>query len=814
MTTVKSRGSYIREHCSVVKQTAADILCAHCGSECSTTHVVSNELDFCCRGCSTVHQILKENGLDRYYELAERPGISLNRRSRSDYSYLEDPAVAAQFIEFEDQTQARVRFEVPAIHCSSCIWLLENLNRLHPGILLVRVHFLEKYASIRFDKELISLREIAELLESIGYEPNISLKSGSKEERKHADHKLSLRIAVAGFCFGNAMLFSFPEYLGMNALNGGAFKPLFSWLNFGLAIPALLYSGSEYLTSAYRALRKKVLHINVPLAIGMIALFLRSGYEIISETGPGYFDSLTGLIFFLLVGKWFQERTYAHISFDRDYRSYFPLAVHVLESGTERVKLLSDLAVGDRLRIRNGELIPADGILLNGRASIDYSFVTGESIPVSKELGEMVYAGGKQCGERIEMEITKEVSQGKLTRLWNEYGIQEKETALHSFTDKVSKYFTIGLLTIAALTLIFWSFSSVSTGFFAFTSVLIVACPCALALSSPFALSNTMRILGKHEFYLRNSRAVESLAGVDRVVFDKTGTLTLASEFEIEYRGDDLSTSELQLLRSMLAQSNHPLSRSLYLHLENYSTVEIETFREIAGLGLEASAGELSMRVGSGTFVGSGTAKLKQTHVGISVNGVFKGYFLLKNKYRSGLRAVLSRLKEQGFRLGLLSGDGEGEKNRVRTLFPEIEDLFFGKDPVEKLELVENYRRQGDKVLMLGDGLNDAGALAVSDVGVVLTESVNNFTPAAKGILKASKLEELPSFIRLSKATMRVIYISFGISIIYNIAGLSFAVQGMLSPVLAAVLMPLSSISVVVFNTVATNYLARREGLK
>lgn len=774
--------------------------------------MVQDGLDFCCHGCAVVYGILHDNGLEKYYEIEERPGFKILEDIKPDFAYLDAPKVKETLLSFEDDVQAQISLELPSIHCSSCIWLLENLHKLHPGILFSRVQFLEKRASIRYDKELISLSELAELLSSIGYAPNISLERDTIQEKKKSN-KLLLQIAVAGFCFGNAMIFSFPEYFGIRAATDGVFQNLFRYLNLILAVPALLYSGRDYLISAYKSISKKVIHINVPLAIGIVALFLRSAFEVLSGIGAGYFDSLTGLIFFLLVGKWFQEKTYEHISFDRDYRSYFPLAVTKIKDNNEEVTMLSDLKRGDRILVKNHELIPADGILFKGQASIDYAFVTGESVPVYRELGEVIFAGGKQLGGPIEIELTKDVEQSRLTRLWNEYGINQENSQLETFTNQISKYFTLGLLAIALSTLITWLFIDVSTAFFAFTSVLIVACPCALALSTPFATSNMMRIFGKNNLYLKNPRIVETLSKIDHVVFDKTGTLTKSMEFDIKYRGEELPIKRMSVIRSLSSNSNHPLAVALCDYLKEFEIKSCEDYKEIVGKGIEGSMAGEKVRLGSHQYIRGSKANFQSTHIAVEIGGHFYGYFFFRNKYKTGLSSLFQRLKGLELDLSLLTGDGEGEKNRLRTKFPLLANLIFKQDPSDKLEAIEAMQSNGDRVLMIGDGLNDAGALARSEVGMVVTDQVNNFTPAANAILQSDVFAKLPRFIALSRKTMTVIQWSFVLSVIYNLTGLFFAVQGLLSPVIAAILMPLSSITIVLFNTILTNRIAKKENL-
>jgi Cu+-exporting ATPase len=285
---------------------------------------------------------------------------------------------------------------------------------------------------------------------------------------------------------------------------------VFGFLNLAFAIPVLFYSGNDYLLSAFKNLRRKIINIDLPIAIGMLAIFMQSSYEIISQSGAGYMDSLCGFVFFLLIGKWYQNQTYQALSFERDYKSYFPVAVTKINNYEEENIPIKDLKEGDRILVHNQELIPTDATLLKGEANIDYSFVTGESRPVRKAIGEMLYAGGRQIGSSIELEVKSKVEQSQLTKLWNQDEKVDEYTNLSKLIDKVSMNFTLVVISISILTAVFWSIVDASVVLKAFASVLIVACPCALALSIPFAYGNTMRLLGKKGFYLKNSEVVEN----------------------------------------------------------------------------------------------------------------------------------------------------------------------------------------------------------------------------------------------------------------------------------------------------------------
>tara|TARA_R110001583_G_scaffold5071_15_gene28011 strand:+ start:3275 stop:5347 length:2073 start_codon:yes stop_codon:yes gene_type:complete len=688
---------------------------------------------------------------------------------------------------------------------------LENLNKLNPAISSSQVDFPKKTVRIVFNPESIGLKDLVVLLARIGYEPYISLEDFGKGKKK-VDRGLIYKLGVAGFAFGNVMFLSFPEYFEVQEFWLDQYKILFRWLMFAFSLPVVFYAGQDYLISAFKGLRSKILNIDVPIALGILVLFLRSTAEIIFDWGSGFFDSLTGLIFFLLLGKFFQQKTYSFLSFERDYKSYFPIAVTKIgQNNKEETVQVYDIKKGDRLLIRNEELIPVDGILINGRAQIDYSFVTGESEPVFKESGDKIYAGGKQLDGAIEMDVLKSVSQSYLTQLWSSTVFSEdKESKFQTLTDSIGKRFTWAVLTIAFVTTGFWLFYDSSKAMNVFTAVLIIACPCAIALAAPFTLGNMLRIFGRKKFYLKNTQTIEQLAQIDTAIFDKTGTITTTQKSSATYEGMQLTLAEESLLKNTLRASNHPLSRTLYDMLAEHNIVPLDDYQEHLGKGIEGQKDEGHIKVGSADFVGNATDQdIETTSVHISTNNTYKGRFVFHNHYRDGVSEVFKAMGEH-LHLAILSGDNEGEKVRLEKILPPLTPMYFNQKPKDKLNFIKSLQEQGKKVMMVGDGLNDAGALAQSNVGIAISENVNVFSPACDGILDASKFKELNQYIIASKKAMKIIKLSFLLSLVYNVVGLYFAVTGQLEPVIAAILMPLSSISVVGFTTLATNFLGKK----
>ena len=786
-----------------------ELSCYHCGDEIKT-RVIFDEKSFCCNGCKTVYEIFSENGLASYYDMDAAPGAAPGK-FEGKYDFLTNESIAEKLLEFSDGNTQIISLYIPHIHCSSCIWILENLHKIRPEISSSQVDFPKKTIRITYNSEKIGLKELVLFLSSIGYEPYISL-DDTETGKKKINRSIIYKLGVAGFAFGNVMFLSFPEYFEVNEFWLDQYKGLFRWLMFAFSLPVMFYAAQDYFISAYKGLRSKILNIDVPLALGMIVLFVRSTLEITFDWGTGFFDSLTGLVFFLTLGKFFQQKTYNFLSFERDYKSYFPIGItRITSEGKEESVHVNEIEQGDRILIRNEELIPVDGILINGNARIDYSFVTGESEAVHKESGDKLFAGGRQVSGIIEMEALKSVSQSYLTQLWSNDVFQtKKEDSFTSLINTISKYFTIVLLLIAFSATAFWAFLDMKTAINVFTAVLIIACPCALAMSTPFTLGNLLRIFGNKKLYLKNAGVIEQLAKADTLIFDKTGTITSNKKSSISYEGVELTAEEEAILKNTLRASNHPLSRTLYELLAEYDISAPEEFREVTGKGIEAVYKEQAMKVGSAEFVGNATeVSTLNTSVHISANDEYKGRYIFFNEYREGVKELFADLAPQ-YHLSILSGDNEGEKSRLEKLLPEGTDLLFNQKPEDKLEYIKSLQQQGKKTIMVGDGLNDAGALAQSEVGIALSENVNVFSPACDAILDASGFKNLFGFIKASKSAMKVIKISMLLSFLYNVVGLYFAVTGQLSPIIAAILMPLSSISIIVFTTVCTNLIGRK----
>ncbi len=822
--------------------------CHHCGLPCDTTDVEFEGKHFCCNGCKAVYELLSSRDLCAYYDLNETPGATIREDDEAatiKWGFLDHEDVKAKLLEFSDGGISKATFTVPHMHCASCIYILEELSRLHSGVVNSRVNFLKKQVTVTWRDADISLRGVVQLLSSIGYEPRIQLEAIDRKEHKSEARKLLIQLGVAGFAFGNIMLMSFPEYLTF----GGRVEPFlanaFGYLNMLLALPVVFYSANGYLSRAWKGLRAKTINLDVPISLGVLALFLRSSYEVIFNAGSGYFDSLAGLVFLLLVGRYIQERTYAALSFDRDYRSYFPLAVMRRDGhGDEQSIPVTEINVGDRIVVRKGELIPADSILIEGDGDIDYSFVTGESDPVRKESGDVIYAGGRQTSGRLEMEVIEEVSRSYLVRLWNQDAANTgPESRFNTLTEKISGWFTGVVLAIATIAALFWVPSGVGHAIYIFTAVLIVACPCALALATPFTLGTAMRILGASRVYLKRASVVETLARITHIVFDKTGTLTETGGGVAGYQGEELNEVEQTWVRSLVHHSTHPISMKVNAFLHNRPAMKMDEVHEVEGKGLYGRIAGYEIKLGSAEWVGvdldntpagpepseqprlqadTGTSVDTDTldngatprnQAWVSINGQVRGVFTVQSRFRPGIDSLLNMLAKH-IKLSLLSGDNDRERQHLAQLFPAGADLRFQQEPFAKRDRVRELQDSGEHVLMVGDGLNDAGALDAADIGLVVSQDVTGFSPACDALMDQDALRNLDKYIEFARASTKVIVAAFVISFAYNLTGLGFAVAGMLSPLVSAIIMPISSISVIVFTTLLTQFHAARIGVR
>jgi Cu+-exporting ATPase len=786
-------------------------ICFHCGERKEAdTMLLYDEKSFCCQGCSMVYQLLQQHHLCAYYDYHATPGVNMNGiSSTAAFAALDEPDLESPFIRFSNQQQTDISFFIPGIHCSSCIWLLEHLHTLNHHIFSSTVDFSTKHIYIQFNHHNISSRQIAELLASIGYTPDLHTDHTALQLAiTKGERKQLLELGIAGFCFANIMMLSFPEYLGLESVVQGGLSPLlFRAINISLVLPAFFYSGSSFFYNAWQGLQCKSLNIDMPIALAMVVTFLRSLYEISRGIGGGYLDSLSGIIFFMLAGRYLQRKISPSLHFNRRVNHYFPVAVAKLtSSGQEKYTKVESLVVGDIIRIHSGEIIPVDADLIRGRGVIDYAFVTGESLLTEITPGSLLYAGGKQCKADIDIRVLKPFSLATFSRLWNtnkqRVGLEDN----NRFITFISNYFSVLVLLLAAGTLGIRYYFDLFDPWGACTSVLIVACPCGLLLTSSFTYGFLSRLFASKGFYLRNGSVLQQMAETTNIVFDKTGTLTDIHAATIQYEGTPLSPINVMVIAAMLRSSLHPLSKRIVQDLPD-SSLFLEYVKEHVGSGIEAWYEDVHYKIGSQKFVGQQADQIDHTAVWISLDSLVFGKYVLRQPLRRGMLPLLASLH---YPITILSGDDAMAENLFRDQVQIKMDCRFQQKPIDKYQYIHAMQMEGKKTMMIGDGLNDAGALAESNTGIAVVENTLQFSPASDAILHVSALPYLIQYLIAAKKAHYLIVLVFIISILYNILGLYFAVTAQLVPVIAAMLMPLSTVTIVLFTLIGSTFIYNR----
>lgn len=795
------------------KINAHALLCQHCGEDASGQPIWNDKHVFCCNGCLSVYQILNQSGLCEYYDVSKNPGITPKSSALATIDSNDELELMVNEFTIAQTDNTRVfLFYIPAMHCASCIWLLEKLNHLDAGIISSRANFIKKQLTCVIDTNKTNFSSLVRLLAAIGYEPSLMPEDSDLKERKTKRTAL-IKMGIAGFCAGNIMMFSFPQYLGLASNETSEFKTLFDLANILLSIPLIFYCAAEYFQSFFNWITKKTINVKVPLALGIGALWCRSVYEVATHSGPGYFDSLAGLIFFLLIGQYLQNRTFDGLRFGEKARKFFPLVTRVVVGNKTAARKVVDLKTGDRIILKSNEIIPADAILLHADAYLDYSFATGESTPVHKVAGEMLYAGGKNLGAAFNAEVIRPFSEGKFAEIWSATENQDVEGSSTTKLEKlISKWFVISTIILALVALTIWLPISQNKAWFVFTAVLMVACPCALALAPPFAWNTVASFFAKHGFFLKKPEVIGTIGEIENLVFDKTGTLTDENQC-FATLPDSLTEDELRLLQTAVNQSNHPYSVAIANTLEAYLPfTSIADFKEFPGKGFVVSINQQNIKVGNAAWIGAettNTAQNKVVYFSID-NRVFEP-IVIHDNLRFMAKEALAELKKQGKNLVIASGDNASEKSRIEAALgaDTFQHIYMECSPTKKVEILNTQKLSG-KTIMIGDGINDAAGLKHADAGIVLCKDTTQFVPEASGILLNTSFHYIPTFLEIAKKSNRIVFQTFLVSLIYNIIALGLAVGGLMTPLIAAIIMPISSIALMLYAKFASLYLINK----
>ncbi len=799
--------------------------CAHCGLPVPAGRIVDGAgLQYCCAGCEVVHAALAEHGLDAYYKLAG-DDVGPARTTGKSYAELDDPAFHGLHVRTRADGLAETALYLEEVRCTACVWLVERTPTLLPGVIELRLDFGRARADVVFDPAAVKLSAIAGLLDRLGHPVHPYRGLDRDAARRREDRALLLKIGVAGAASGNIMLLAIALYAGLIGGMGTRDAAFFRWTSMIVALPALSFAATPFFRGALGALRSGRLHLDLPIAIGIVAGLGWGAANTVRGVGEIYFDSLGMLVFLLLVGRWVQSRQHrravasAELLYaltPRVTRRFDPVGPDAGDGAVAvaREVPLEAVTVGDRVEIRAGDTVPVDGVVVRGRSAVDAGLLTGESRPVDVEPGARVHAGTVNLASVLEVVAQ---ATGEATRVGQLVARIEDEARrrapIQRFVDAVAGRFVAVILVIAAATLIAWTaIGSLGVGLERSMALLIVTCPCALALATPLAMTIALGRAAGRGLLIKGGDALERLARPGRLFLDKTGTLTDGALRLVAWDGD---RSARRLAAALEAGSAHPLARALCAAIATDDVVDgaaLPTTDELAeelGHGVRGRIDGHAVAVGSPRWVASlatvpaalaaaidRAAAAGETPVAVAVDGAVVAVARFADRVRPDAAAAITRLRAAGWQVELLSGDDPRIVLRVgESLGLAPEACHGGITPEGKLARVRAAREQGP-VVMVGDGVNDAAALAAATCGIAVHGSAEAAVDAADVFVRRPGLAPLVELFAGAQATLAVIRRNLKVSLAYNLTGGTLAVLGLIHPLIAAVMMPASSLSV------------------
>jgi Cu2+-exporting ATPase len=786
--------------------------CAHCGLPVPAARWdAAAKAQFCCDGCASVYAILNASGLEGYYE-KERPRAERRRApnpSQRRFEELDDPKFLADHCRTLASGLSTVELVLEGIHCSACVWLVERLSRVAPAVAEARFDLSRSVLRVTWDRSAASLSDVARALDSLGYRPHAAGSPRLAEEQRRADRALLLRVGLAGAAAGNVMLMALALYSGAFGGMTPEYVSLFRWGSLLITTPTVFGAGSVFFRGGLAALRTRSPHMDLPVSIGILAGYFGSVLNTVRMTGDVYFDSLCTLIFLLLIGRYLQRTHHRRSARASELLSALAPATArlVVDEGTREV-LAANAPLGSVVEIQAGERIPVDGRVIAGSSAVDTSLLTGESRPEEVTIGDRVHTGTVNAAAVLRVRVESAGADTRLGRLMQAVETTQRERApVVRLADRVAGYFVLAILGVAALTFLLWLRINPSHALDHTVALLVVTCPCALGMATPLSVSAALRQAAQAGILFKGGEFIEELARPGRFIFDKTGTLTEGRLELVAWQGD---LSVQALLRSAEEHSNHPIGRAVQRAFPA-NTLPCSRIRELTG-GLSADVAGEELLAGSAATVTDLNGPLPewaqtlvdahasrgQTPIVVAVGGQVCAVAAFADTVRADARQSLGQLQALGFTLEVLSGD---HPNVVRGIAEQLalpfERAVGGVSPEDKLARVQELRRAGERVFMVGDGVNDAAAMSAANVGIAVHGGAEVCLAAADVFTTRPGLGAVTRAAEGARRAVRAIRLGIALSLVYNVIGIGLAISGKLSPLVAAVLMPLSSITVV-----------------
>lgn len=800
---------------------ASAVSCAHCALPVPTGFVEPDAaVQFCCSGCRTAYDILHTHGLDQYYGLADRR-TSPVRASGRTYEEFDHEAFQSLYVTRTAEGLARVELFLEGVHCASCVWLVERVPLLLPGVARAELNVGRSLAAIEWDAAAVKLSDVARALESLGYPPHPYLGVRRDQVRRTEDRRAIIRMGVAGAIAINVMLASLAMYSGWLS-NGieASYERFFRYVSLGLTIPAIVGPGRVFFGGAWAALRARALHLDLPIAIALGAGFVRGTVNTVTDTGPIYFDGVTVLIFLLLVGRYLQQRgTRAATDASELLYSLTPQGARVVgDDGVVRELPAAALLPGMTMEVRAGDTIAADGIVVDGRSAVNLSLLTGESRPVGVESGAGVYAGTLNVSAPLRVRVERAGEESRVAKLLRQVEESTRRRApVVIFANRLAGWFVAVVLVLALVTYAVHYAADPNAALDSAIALLVVTCPCALAMATPLAVTVATGRAARRGLFIKGGDSIEALAQPGTILLDKTGTVTESRVSLVHWEGPDWVQP---LVLALEQESTHPLAdgfRRAFTRPEGDASgapLVVERSAHVAGGGIVGRVAGHDVVIGSPAFVSqqAATGGAHQapddalTPVWVAVDGTLVARAYLGDPIRPDAAASIAALRALGWQVRLLSGDAEPVVQSVgRALGLPAAACRGEATPEEKLRVVESLRRSG-RVVMVGDGVNDAAAIAAATVGVGVHGGAEASLATADVFLTTPGLAPLVELVTGARRTMGVIRRNIAFSLLYNVVGASLAIAGVINPLIAAVMMPLSSLTVVLGSWYGTTY--------
>lgn len=795
--------------------------CDHCGNPLPERPFVGtrrNDSDardrlYCCAGCQGVAETIREFGLETYYELRERSDRAQPRPTRRDYREFDDPAFLERYVQRDAEGVSHVELLLEDAHCFACVFILERLPRLVPCVLRATLDLPRRCLRIDYVAERGTLSDVARALDRLGYPPHPRRRDAERDVTRSEERTYLFRLGIAFVCFANAMLFAFALY--GEAFQGMAksWSTTFRLLGAAFAILALVFPGRVFLRGALASVRTGVPHMDLPVAIALTVGTTWGTLNAFTGRGEVYFESLTAVIFLLSLGRYlqFRQQRAAADAVDLLY-SLTPRGARKLENGVERSVPAESIAVGDRVAILPGEAVPADGTIVAGASEFDVALLTGESVPRAFAVGDSIAAGVTNLATRVEVEVTAVGDDTQIGRLFARMRREAvSKTPIVRAADRAAHRLVKVALALALLTFALHARESLTIAAEHAIALLIVTCPCALGLATPLAVEAALGRAAASGILVRGGDVLERM-GRGIFLFDKTGTLTLGRPRLVEVMGD---RSMLRHVAALEREQPHPYARALLDYVaanERHVEFEASDCRAIVGGGVRGVVDGMDWIVGSERLISESGIEIEgaprrwreeivergASPVFVARDGVVVAVLGFGDPVRDDAAATIEGLRARGFELGLVSGDDESIVRAVgRRLGLAAEACVGAATPDRKVEVVHAATRRYGRAFMVGDGVNDAAALAAADVGIAIRGGAEASMQAADVYLARGRLTDILALATGSDRTVRVIRRNLIVSLGYNLIAAALAATGRIEPWMAAILMPLSSLTVV-----------------